>query len=56
MNANDATAAVKAADDAHTAAVQEAAGTGAWGMVAAAAAAVHQARAAAAAAATEPAL
>jgi hypothetical protein len=40
------TAAVEAADLAYTAAVQAAAGTGAWSLVSVAAAALHQARAA----------
>lgn len=39
-------AAVEAADLAYTAAVQAAAGTGAWSLVSVAAAALHQARAA----------
>jgi hypothetical protein len=39
-------AAVEAADIAYTAAVQAAAGTGAWSLVSVAAAALHQARAA----------
>jgi hypothetical protein len=40
------TAAVEAADLAYTAAVQAAAGTGAWSLVSVAAAALHQARSA----------
>lgn len=46
MTPDQLSAALLAADTAHTLAVQTAAQTGVWGMVAPAAAAVHQARAA----------